>query len=111
MAESPYRITAYIPVENETEYKTREEAEKELKHMELLQPENIYGITMVGEHSKEQESPPAYEKTRKIGYFHNGSKEFPKILLQGEYLREAGFEVGEHYKIRVSYGKVEVEKV
>ena len=51
------------------------------------------------------------EKTRKVGYFHNGRKEFPKILLQGEYLREAGFEVGEYYRVRLEYGKVEIEKV
>jgi len=51
------------------------------------------------------------EKIRKVGYYHNGKKEFPKILLQGEYLREAGFEVGGYYKVRLSYGKVEIEKV
>lgn len=52
-----------------------------------------------------------FEKTRKVSYFHNGKKEFPKILLQGEYLHEAGFEVGDMYKVRVSYGRVEIEKV
>jgi len=51
------------------------------------------------------------EKTRKVGYYHNGKKSFPKILLQGEYLREAGFEVGKYYKVRLSYGKVEIEKL
>ena len=52
-----------------------------------------------------------FEKIRKVSYFHNGRKEFPKILLQGEYLREAGFEVGEEYRIRIEYGKIEVERV
>ena len=51
------------------------------------------------------------EKIRKVSYYHNGRKEFPKILLQGEYLKEAGFEVGEYYKIRVEYGRVEIERV
>ena len=51
------------------------------------------------------------EKTRKVSYFWNGRKEFPKILLQGEYLREVGFEVGDLYKIRIEYGKIEIEMV
>jgi len=50
------------------------------------------------------------EKTRKVGYFHDGRKEFPKILLQGEYLKEAGFEVGDSYKVRLGYRKIEIEK-
>ena len=42
-----YKIIAYIPVENDEEYKTKKEAEKELEQMELLQPENIYKIKKV----------------------------------------------------------------
>jgi len=40
----PYKIIAYMPVENDTEYENRKEAEKELEHLEFLQPENIYRI-------------------------------------------------------------------
>ncbi len=47
----PYKILCWIPVEEEEPeiYKTRAEAEKELKHLSFLQPENIYEVEEVEE--------------------------------------------------------------
>ena len=45
----PYRIKIWIPVEPEDPeiYRTREEAEEDLKNLKFRQPENICKIIMV----------------------------------------------------------------
>jgi hypothetical protein len=45
----PYRIKTWIPVEPEDPeiYRTREEAEEDLKNLKFRQPENICKIIMV----------------------------------------------------------------
>ena len=39
-----YILKCWIPIEGSPEFKTKEEAEKEKEHHELLQPKNIYEI-------------------------------------------------------------------
>jgi formylmethanofuran dehydrogenase subunit E len=47
----PWIIKAYIPVESEDPevYATKEDAEKDLESLSLMQPENIYEIQEVEE--------------------------------------------------------------
>lgn len=53
----PYRIKVWIPVEVEpeedVEYITREEAEREKAELENMQPENIYEIREVDTEAEE----------------------------------------------------------
>ena len=42
-----YKIIAYIPVETEDYYYTREEAEKEAERLRGIQPENKYEVIEV----------------------------------------------------------------
>lgn len=50
----PYKITCWIPVEEDEPeiYQTRKEAEKEYKHLSFMQPENIYRIVKVEEEQR-----------------------------------------------------------
>jgi len=52
-----YRIRCWIPAdpdEDET-YETLEQAERDLKHYELLQPENVYRIEKIEEDGEDNE--------------------------------------------------------
>jgi len=42
-----------------------------------------------------------------IGYNHQ-TKFFPKLILQGDWMQEAGFNIGDQTAVTVSNGKIEI---
>ena len=49
-------------------------------------------------------------KVLKISYLFSNKKAVPKINISGQWLKNAGFEIGENVKIEISQNQIIIKK-